>query len=273
MDPTTQYMTGQMRPHYGELFDAFQRESDAVAAAPNATLDIAYGAHPREVFDFFAAPDGARGVLAYFHAGYWQSRDKSLFRFLAPAFVASGIDVAMVNYPLCPDVSLPALVEATRRSVPAVLRHAATLGRYGTRLVASGHSAGAHIAAELALTDWRQRGLTASPIAAVAALSGVYDLEPLIETPLNDRLRLDATTARAMSPIRRVRGGMPEALFVVGGTETPAFIDQNAAMHEAWIAGGNAGTRMAIDDEDHFSLLRALQRPGELLNRMIGLFG
>ncbi len=273
MDPTTQYMTGQMRPHYADLFAAFQRESDAVATAPIATLDIAYGAHPREVFDFFAAPGGARGVLAYFHAGYWQSRDKSLFRFLAPAFVASGIDVAMVNYPLCPDATLPELVEATRRSVPAVLAYAATLGRGATRLVASGHSAGAHIAVELALTDWEQHGLPASPIGAIAGLSGVYDLEPLIETPLNDRLRLDANTARAMSPIHRVRGGMPEALFVVGGTETSAFIDQNAAMHDAWVAGGNAGTRMVVDGEDHFSLLRELERPGALLTRMIGLFG
>lgn len=259
---TVQYLTGQMHPHHPALLEAFQRESDAAVAALHPALDIRYGPHPRQVFDFFAATQPWRGTLAFFHAGYWQARDKAQFRFLAPPFLAQGVDVALVNYPLCPDVTLPALIEAVRPSVPAILAHAAGLGRGGRSLVAAGHSAGGQIVAELALA--------ADPgtIAAIAALSGVFDLLPLCATPLNDKLRLDAPTAQAMSPLFRVRGGLPPALFVVGGAETAAFRDQTARMHAAWAAAGNHSCALVIDGADHFTLLRS----DALIQAMLGLF-
>lgn len=113
---------------------------------------------------------------------------------------------------------MPQLVEAARAAVPAVLTHGVAAGRGGASLIAAGHSAGGHIAVELALSEWQ----AASPICGVAALSGVCDLEPLIGTPLNDKLRLTRPVAYAMSPVHRTRSGMPPALFVAGGAETPA---------------------------------------------------
>jgi arylformamidase len=269
---TDQYLDGQMRPHHATLLPAFQQASDAAATLPNAALDIAYGGHARERFDFFTSEAAWRGTLVYFHAGYWQSRDKAQFRFLAPRFMAHGIDVAMVNYPLCPDVSLFTLIDATRTAIPAVLAHARAGGRGGKRLVAAGHSAGGHIAVELALTEWTTQGLSASPIAAVVSLSGVFDLAPLIRTPLNDKLQIDAATARMHSPLHRVRSGMPAAVFAVGGAETPAFLAQNAAMSAAWSARGNSATTIVIDDADHFTLLREIDRPGPLMQHILGLF-
>ncbi len=269
---TGQYMTGQLRPHHDALLAAFQRESDVAAALPNAVLDLAYGGHARERFDFFTSEAAWRGTLAYFHAGYWQSRDKALFRFLAPRFLAHGIDVAMVNHPLCPDVSLAALVEAVRSSMPAVLAHARRIGRGGDRLVAAGHSAGGHLAVELALTAWATHGMSASPIAAVISLSGVFDLVPLLRTPLNQRLRLDTATAHDNTPLHRVRRGMPPALFAVGGDETPAFIAQTAAMSAAWSAEGNVATTLVVDGADHFTLLREIEEPGALIQQTLSLF-
>ena len=265
-DTTEEYLTGQMRPHFPALMEAFQRDSDAI---PPTAANVRYGPHPRQTFDFLQSQAPWRGTLAYFHAGYWQSRDKSLFRFIAPALMQHGLDMAMVGYPLCPDVTLPELVQATRAAIPAILAHAASAGRGGAGLVAAGHSAGGHIVAELALSDWAG----ASPIVGVAALSGVYDLEPLVGTPLNDKLRLNPATARAMSPLRRVRSGMPPALFAVGGLETAAFQRQNADMHAAWAAAGNPARCLVVDGADHFTLLRHLQRPGNLLAGIVGLVG
>lgn len=264
-EATAQYLTGQMHPHHGPLLEAFQRESDAAVAAHHPALDLRYGPHPRQAFDLFVGTEPARGTLAWFHPGYWQARDKAQFRFLAPGFLARGIDVALVNYPLCPDVTLAELVAATRAAVPAVLAEAARRGRGGTALVAAGHSAGGHIAAELALSDWGG----AAPIAAVAAWSGVYDLAPLLGTPLNAKLRLDTDTARALSPIRGVRAGMPPALFAVGGAETAAFRNQSAAMAAAWRAAGNTADLLVVPDADHFTLLRS----DALLGATARLFG
>ncbi len=257
-DPVFQYLTGQLNSRQPALLAAFEREGAEAVQALRPALDLPYGPHPRQRFDFFAAPQ-AVATFAYLHAGYWQARDKSQFRFIAPALVAAGFDVAIVNYPLCPDATLEALTDAVRDFVPAVL---GSRGAGPTRLIAVGHSAGAHLAAELALTDWAARGVPTGAIAGVMALSGVYDLEPLIATPLNDKLRLDIAAARAASPIRRVRGGLPPALFAVGAHETSAFRAQNAAMCAAWEEHGNSGRELLVDDADHFSLLRGLAGPG-----------
>jgi arylformamidase len=259
-DPVFQYLTGQINPRQPALLVELQRRSPQAKALRTA-FDLPYGAHPRQRFDFFAA-SFAEATFAYFHAGYWQARDKSQFHFIAPALLDAGFNVALVNYPLCPDVTLEALTEAVRDFVPAVRGQK---GVVALPLIAAGHSAGAHLAVELALTDWASRGVPPNAISGVAAWSGVYDLEPLIATPINDNLRLDAAAARAASPIHRVRSGLPPALFALGGLETAAFRTQNAEMCAAWEQSGNSGSTLVVDDADHFSLLRGFTERREPL--------
>jgi arylformamidase len=246
-DATHAYLTGQLHPSQAGLLAAFAAEGQAAVAAYAPILDIAYGGHEREVFDLFVSQNPWRGTVAYFHAGYWQGRDKAQFRFLAAPFMAAGIDVALVNYPLCPDVSLRQLMESAKASISGILHAVREIGRGGDALVAAGHSAGGHIAVELALAG--------APISAVIAISGIYELAPLLLTTLNDKLRLDAAEARAMSPLHRVAGALPPALFIVGGLETPEFRAQSEAMHLAWRAGG-ASTYREVEGADHFSVLR-----------------
>jgi len=260
-DPTFQYLTGQLNPRQPALLAELQRRSVEAVNALRPALDLPYGAHPRQRFDFFKT-SWTEATFAYFHAGYWQARDKSQFRFIAPALAEAGFNVALVNYPLCPDATLEALTEAVRDFVPAVRR---LEGVVELPLIAAGHSAGAHLAVELALTDWPARGVPANAISGVAALSGIYDLEPLIATPINDNLRLDLPAARAASPIHRVRSGLPRALFALGGLETSAFRAQNAAMCAAWQSYGNSGSTLVVDGADHFSLLGGLTERGEPL--------
>ena len=248
-----QYVEGQGRSTFPALLADYQRLSDLAVAAPDVQIDQAYGPHPRQRFDLFPPAGPARGVMLYFHAGYWQSRDKSNFRFLASAFQARGFFVAVVNYPLCPDMSLSALVDATRASVSAVRRHLEGMGVRGLPLVLAGHSAGAHLCAELALSGVSD---PASAVDGICALSGIYDLQPLLTTTLNARLQLDPQTALAASPLFRVRPDTPPAWWLVGALETPAFKSQNDRMHEAWLAQGNGSERLMVSDADHFSLLR-----------------
>jgi arylformamidase len=248
-DATQAYLTGQLHPSQTPLLAEYAAQSEAAVAAYAPLLDLAYGAHERERFDLFVAPAPWRGTLAYVHAGYWQGRDKAQFRFIAAPFMAAGIDVALVNYPLCPEVSVRRIVRSAAASIPRILDAARALGRGGAGLIAAGHSAGGHIAAELALGG--------AAMEAVIAISGIYELAPLLATSLNEKLRLDAGEARAMSPLHRVGGALPPALFMVGGRETPEFRAQSEAMHRAWQAAGRS-TYREIEGADHFSVLRAL---------------
>jgi arylformamidase len=257
-----QYVEGQWRASFEALLAEFEAESRAATTTESCVLDVRYGPLERQTFDFFSARGKPRGTLAYFHAGYWQSRDKSTFRFIAPAYTAAGLNVALVNYPLCPTVSLPELVEAAKASLPA-LRAQAGLGNVGDLpLVLSGHSAGAHIAAELALAEL-------GDIAGVVAMSGIFDLAPLVGTSLNQKLRLDPASAVACSPIHRMRSGLPPGLMVVGAEETPAFIEQSVAFQAAWKNACNQGVLHVVPQADHFSLLRRFASPGSPLFKQV----
>jgi arylformamidase len=172
----------------------------------------------------------------------------------------------MANYPLCPDATLDELTEAVRALIPALRRRFAPLP-----LFVSGHSAGGHLAVELALTDWSARGMSAAPIAGIIGLSGVYDLTPLISTSLNARLRLTEETARTASPVFRATAAGIPALFAVGGGETPAFLDQTRRMGDAWAASGGPTQVAVIDEDDHFSLLSGLMADGPLATEIAAL--
>lgn len=266
-DVEFQYLTGQARPGFPALFEEFERRSADAVRDGACELDLRYGAAERCTFDFFDAGPAARGVLIYLHAGYWQRRDKAGFRFIAPALVRRGLHVAMVNYPLCPTVSLAALTETVRAAVPAVL------GRVDAALplVTAGHSAGGHLAMEMALTDWTARGLPMATVAGVIALSGLYDLAPLVQTSLNENLRLDAASAADASPLYRAAPDGPPLLLAAGADETPAMREQSRRMHEVWLAMGNPSVLHLEPGADHFSLLQRLVAPRSALGRQVDL--
>lgn len=269
-DAEFQYVAGQSRPTFAALLAGFEARSAASIQSGDCRLDLAYGAAPRQTFDFFAAQGRPKGTLAYFHAGYWQSRDKASFRFIAPAFTRIGLNVALVNYPLCPGVSLGALIEAASASIEPIAAHAAAGARQALPLVLAGHSAGGHIAVELALAQAGRPQAHAPAIAGVVALSGIYDLAPLVGTSLNRNLMLDEASAAKHSPIRRLKPGCAPALFAVGADETPAFVEQSRHMCEAWQQAGNDAVLEVTQGADHFSLLQQFTTPGSALFRRAG---
>ncbi|CAB3741049.1 hypothetical protein LMG24238_06710 [Paraburkholderia sediminicola] len=265
MDDSTaefQYVTGQARPGFAALFAQFEDENLRALWGRTWRLDLPYGAHTRQTFDLCLARDEPIGTVIYFHAGYWQSRDKAQFRFLAPALNDAGYNVAMVNYPLCPDVTLPQLTTCVRDVVAAV-SEALPRAQHDVPLIVSGHSAGGHLSIELALSQDTDTP-KGKRIAGIVAISGIYDLAPLVQTSLNDKLRLDDSLAQMCSPASRVKQHMPPAVFLVGGTETPEFLRQSREMSGAWSDSGNVSCYWPVDAEDHFSVLSQLRAPDGL---------
>jgi arylformamidase len=271
VDPVMEaaFVTDQRRAHWPATIAGFEATSADVARHPAFIGDIPYGPHPRRCFDRFVCDREPRGLLLYLHPGYWQMRDRSLFRCLMPVFAEMGLDVATVGYPLCPEVSVAELTEAVRDGVAALV--ADTRARRGRDLpiLAAGHSAGGHLAVEIALTDWSGRGRAPVHVDGVVALSGVYDLEPLVPTSLNLALRLDAASARAASPIRHVGARGCPALFAVGGDETMVFRDQNRRMAEAWRTAGQEARVFESPGDDHFSLVTRLMEPSSPLHAAV----
>src|SRR6185369_4212396 len=160
--------------------------------------------------------------------------DHKPFGMLAKSFVDAGIAFASMSYTLCPDIDMPGLVEQVREGVAWLWGQAGELKFDRDRIFVSGHSAGGHLVALLAATDFTQRGLPKNAIKGGLSLSGLYDLEPIRLSYLNAALKLDADTARRLSPQHH----FPQAdaiplLLAVGAAELPEFLRQQSDYHAA----------------------------------------
>lgn len=257
---TFEYLVGQQRPSHPDLLASFEARSAAAKVGSGIKLDLAYGPHPRQKLDVYPAEGVPRGSVLYFHPGYWQSRDKSDFRFLAEAFAKRGFDFVLANYPLCPEVRLDELVEHVAESVPFSFRYLGRDHLTERGLIVAGHSAGGHLAIEMALRNWPTELRGSRPISKIVAISGVFDLEPLVSTPLNEKLQLNDGDARRNSPIHRVQDVGVPATFIVGGAETSEFRRQSHEMCGAWRNAGNPSLYIEVAEADHFSVIDDLSK-------------
>jgi arylformamidase len=214
-----------------------------------------YGPGARNRIDFFAG-DGAGPIVVFIHGGYWQALDISYFSHLAAGVNAHGIDVAIAGYSLCPDVTIEHIIGEMR----AALRE---LSRLGRPLVISGHSAGGHLAACMLATDWRafDPSLPADLVKAAYAISGLFDLRPLVGTSINNALRLDEATAHAASPLfwKPPSGGSLDA--VVGGEEGAEYRRQSKTITDAWAVAGLPTRFATIEGANHFVAIAPLADP------------
>lgn len=237
------------------------RSAAEAARAAHPPVEIAYGAGEREGMDLFeAAPDAP--VAVFLHGGYWQALDRSWFSGLAPALLAQGVSLAIPSYDLAPSVRLGHILRQVRAAVETVRE------RTGARPMVFGHSAGGHMAACL---------LSEGRASAAVAISGVFDLAPLIPTSLNVALRLDALEAAALSPIHWPvpNGSTPGGTVldcVVGGDESPEFLRQSRMMVDLWGAKGVETRYEALPGLNHFTVLDPLfDKNGGLVKRIAAL--
>jgi arylformamidase len=239
--------------------------AEAIRRRHPPIADIAYGPHPREVMDLFRAPD-ARGTVIFIHGGYWRALSKFETSWIAEAFLDQGLSVALLNYPLCPDVTLARIREAAIAAFVKLYREVLTPTEQ-QRIVVSGHSAGGYLAALHLATDWPAYGLPAEPIAGALSISGIFDLLPIINTSMNDALRLDQAEAARLSLLGLPWRNRARLAFAVGALEPAAFHRQSEAMARAW--ADLSPQFLAVADTHHLSVLDGLAVPGSVLNRLV----
>jgi len=247
-------------PEHPAIIEGWYAAAAAARRELGGELDLAYGAHPRERFDLFhPTAAGAGAAVLFVHGGYWQALDKDAFSHLATGALAHGLPVAVAGYPLCPELPLARLVEAVRAAVPAV---AAATGR---RVVVCGHSAGGHLAAAMVGTDWSDGNL----VPAGLAISGLFDLEPLVHTSINAALGLDLETARALSPVRWPGRARRTFECWVGGEESAEYHRQSRDLVRLWGEDGVDTEYEVVPGTNHFTVVEALADPASRLSRRL----
>jgi len=252
--------------------DWLARYAVASAEARSALLcelDGAYGSHAGERLDVFPGRGAPTPVHVFIHGGYWQWLDKSDFSFVARGLGSVGAAVVVINYALIPTVTMDELVRQCRASIVWVHRNAPAFGGDPNRIFVSGHSAGGHLTAMLMSTDWTSLGLPADAVKAGCGISGLYDLEPIRLSYLNDVVKLTPEAARRNSPVHCAPRRAGPLLLTVGEQEGPEYHRQTDELAAVWRSRGLPCQILNLQRQHHFSIVAELENPDGTLSRLL----
>ncbi len=228
------------------------------------TAELHYGTKPSQTLDIYI-PDGVKSppLHVYIHGGYWQALDKRDNGHLCAELVKAGVAVAVLNYSLCPPGTISDIITECREALKLLHGIAGEYGCDRDRITASGHSAGGHLVAMLASTHWPQidPDLPRDLIKGVVSISGLFDLEPLRHTGLNNALGLTEETARQSSPVFLNLVATGPFIAAVGGDESDEFRRQSRDYADHWADRRKDIRYLECPGLNHFTIADSLADP------------
>jgi acetyl esterase/lipase len=257
LDLEAEYNNRARVPDHPIHIAGWQRNAAAYREHAICELDLAYGAGERHRLDLFHPRAGELGgpIVLFIHGGYWQALDKSFFSHLAHGANERGLTVAVPNYTLAPAATLADIVSEIEAAADFLVR------RTGRRLVATGHSAGGHLAACLMARPAPQT----MPVRAAMPISGLFDLPPLVPTSINKALGLTLQEARRLSPLEWTPPQAGHLVAVVGGAESGEFLRQSQEIVELWGRAGVSTRYHEVPGAHHFDVIAGLADPADPL--------
>lgn len=244
--------------------------ANAAALSTLRRVELRYGDHPLHTLDLFPAQAGGPApVHVFIHGGYWRAQDKANFAYVAAPLVERGITAAILNYELCPDSTLDGVAESAIAGVAWLHANVAAHGGDPSRIGLSGHSAGAHLCAEVLAVDWAAQGVAAPFLTGAVLISGIYDPAPALHTTVNEQLRLTpAIIARRDVERRPPQVTVPTWLFA-GGREPWRWIEQTFRYSHHLRRHGADPAVQVLPGRHHFDIIDGYADPGSSILRAV----
>lgn len=261
-----QYNARATIPEHPLIFTRWQKESALARRNHAALFDLAYGEASGERLDFFPAARAGAPLLVFIHGGWWRSLDKSDFSFVVPGYLRAGFNVALPNYTLAPAAPVAEIVREQLRALAWLYRHAEQYDFDPGKIVVAGHSAGAHLSAMLMAALWPALApdLPADLIKGAVLLSGLYDLEPVLQADfVNVDLKLTADDVPLLSPARLPPAHAIPFVTGCGGLESEEFHRQTSLLEKAWKAHHRSA--IALPEGNHLTICDAFADPAHPL--------
>ena len=183
-------------------------------------------------------------------------------------YIAMGFAVLNVEYRVAPEAKAPAAVQDARCALHWVYDNAARLGFDTTRVIATGHSAGAHLALMTGLLSEEDGLDTLCPgshepnVAAIVNWFGITDVADVLEGPNREawaeewigtdpgRERL----VRHLSPLTHVDGQLPAILTIHGDRDETVPHQHAVRLHDALELAGAPNELLTIEGVGHGGL-------------------
>jgi len=257
---------------YSQFIAAYRDSSAEVRSSLSGWTEFSYGPTSSQCLDLFMPvdADGPVPLVVFIHGGYWQELSKDDSSFPAPAWVDRGVAFAALDYTLAPEASLAEIVAECRRAVGWIYENAGDLGIDPRRIVVAGSSAGAHLAAMVAVPGWQQGvGIPGNLVAATVLMSGIFDLEPLVGTLIAEPLCLTDLDVTGLSPARLPLDGFPPSVICWGEVETDEFKAQSGMFDGLLAAAGTEVSSFEVPDRNHFDVVFELADTGSRTGRAL----
>jgi arylformamidase len=241
------------------------KDSAALYRTAKVHRELRYGLTPRQRLDFFPVRPTGRPTVLSIHGGYWQWCNKEDECFVARGPLTHDINVAVIEYTLCPDIDLDGMVAEIHAAADWLVPRLPDFGADPEQLIVVGSSAGAHLAAMLAGRP---------DVKGTLLISGLYELEPIRLGRLNDVIRMDRDMALRNSPIIKLPGKAGPVCFAVGEDELPEMHRQTRDYYARWIAAKLPGWDLTVSGTNHFTIMDEMADPnGKLTAAILRLCG
>ncbi|HYC01748.1 MAG TPA: alpha/beta hydrolase [Azospirillaceae bacterium] len=226
---------------------------------------VAYAPGPRRMLDVYRPRDlkGPAPVVVFLYGGKWSTGDRGDYLFVGEALASRGLVAVIPDYRLYPAHRFPAFMEDAALAVAWAARHAAEQGGDPGRVVVMGHSAGAHIAALLALDPrWLAgAGVADGALAGMVGLAGPYDFLPFTDPVVIGVFQPAEADLKATQPISFVRRGAPPLLLLSGDADDTVRPRNSRALADAQMAAGGRAEARFYPGMGHIGIITALAAP------------
>jgi arylformamidase len=247
-------------PNSPALNAARETASAQFRAAHPEHLDLRYGPRERNTWDLFPSADPHAPCIVFIHGGYWQRNSKDQFANLIAGPHASGWSAALPGYTLAPDATMTEIASEINAALDWLAANGPKHGIAGP-IVLSGWSAGGHLTALC---------LGHPAVAAGLAISGVFELGPIRDTYLNDKLKMTDAEIAALSPLRRPMVKKPLAI-AYGTAELAPLVSDSRELHAMRAALHLPGVLIPVPGADHFTIVHELRDAGGILTRQLDM--
>jgi arylformamidase len=254
-------------PEYPQLAKVRSEQARKVRDSAKSWLNVPYGSSPRETLDIYAADRAGGPVLIYIHGGYWRSGSKEDNCNFVPVFTQRGATVVLVEYDLCPQVTVSDIVRETRSAIAWVYRNVIRYGGDPSRLYLSGHSAGGHLTAMALAYEWEKEGLPKDWIKGAVATSGVYDLDMVRRISVQEQVRLTSEQAGENSPFIHPPLPICPVIVAVGGAEPKGWQQMSEDFFKLCEERGMACEYLIVPGANHYTMSEHLTNPDSPLTR------
>jgi arylformamidase len=225
-------------------------------AAHPGHLNLRYGPRERNTWDLFPARDPKAPCIVFIHGGYWQRNSKDQFANLIAGPYAHGWAGALPGYTLGPDATLTDITGEINAALDWLVANGPSHGIAGP-IILSGWSAGGHLTAMC---------LGHPSVAAGLAISGIFELGPIRDTILDEKLHITDEEIVRLSPLRLPMANKPLAI-AYGTAELPPLVSDSRDLHARRAAANLPGVLLPVPGADHFTIVHELRDADGLLTQ------